>query len=90
VFLYAGDPDEHGELPVLAIDLQDEPVIGVYGAGFDLYLARLVGVVPSPGYALGAGPAGYEHAGRATFERVVGAEALAFAHQDKLALANVL
>ncbi|MBX3160396.1 MAG: hypothetical protein KF773_30810 [Deltaproteobacteria bacterium] len=90
VFLYAGDADEHGELPVLAIDFQDEPTIGVYGAGFDLYLARLVGVVPSPGYALGAGPRGYERAGRATFERIVGPHALAFAHADTLALANVL
>lgn len=94
LFLYAGADnvkrDAHGELPVLGIDFQDEAMIGVYGAGFDLYLGRLLDVVESPGYALGAGPAGYEAAGKKVFERLVGKTWMKSSYEHTLSLSNLL
>ena len=91
LFVYDADGvrDAEGEPPVLGLDIQDEPMIGVYGAGFDLYLARLCDVVPSPGYALGAGPEGYEAAGKAAFARVVGKDMMKSAYEHTLALSCV-
>lgn len=88
LFVYDGPKarDEAGEPPVLGLDIQDEPMIGVYGAGFDLYLARLCDVVPSPGYALGAGPKGYEADGKAAFERVVGKKWMKSSYEHTIAL----
>ncbi len=37
--LRLGDPDVHGETPVLEIDLDDGPELGIAFAGFDLWLA---------------------------------------------------
>ena len=39
-FLYFGDPDEHGEYPVLFIDHDDLPTLGVEWPGFDVWLAE--------------------------------------------------
>lgn len=38
-FLYAGVPDEHGEYPVLIVDTDDLPWVGVAYPGFDAYFA---------------------------------------------------
>lgn len=91
LFVYDGPKarDADGEPPVLGLDIQDEPMIGVYGAGFDLYLARLCEVVPSPGYALGAGPEGYEASGKAAFARVVGKKWLKSAYDETIALSCI-
>lgn len=91
LFVYDGPKarDADGEPPVLGLDIQDEPMIGVYGAGFDLYLARLCDVVPSPGYALGAGPEGYEAAGKAAFARVVGKKWMKSSYEDTIALSCI-
>lgn len=43
-FLYLGDPDEHGEYPVVGIDHDDLPWVGVVEPGFDVWLARELGV----------------------------------------------
>src|SRR5205814_1765922 len=42
--LYFGDPDELGEYPVLFIDHDDMPILGVEYAGFDLYAASMLEV----------------------------------------------
>lgn len=91
LFVYDGPKarDADGEPPVLGLDIQDEPMIGVYGAGFDLYLARLCDVVPSPGYAIGAGPRGYEEAGKAAFARVIGKKWMKSAYEDTIALSCI-
>lgn len=43
-FLYLGDPDELGEYPVLGIDHDDLPELGVEWPGFDTWLAARLGV----------------------------------------------
>jgi ankyrin repeat protein len=43
-FLYFGDPDELGEYPVLFIDHDDMPILGVEYPGFDGWLADLLGI----------------------------------------------
>ncbi|APR88178.1 hypothetical protein A7982_13527 [Minicystis rosea] len=45
-FLYLGAPDEHGEYPVLCIDHDDVPFLGVEHAGFDLWVAEMLGLAP--------------------------------------------
>lgn len=49
--LYLGDPDELGEYPVLFVDHDDLPVIGVEDAGFDVWLARQLGLATEKTYA---------------------------------------
>lgn len=43
--LAVGEPDSLGEYPVLAIDFDDLPFIGLMYPGFDVYLAHTAGVV---------------------------------------------
>lgn len=43
-FLYLGDPDEVGEYPVIGIDHDDLPELGVETPGFDTWLAARLGV----------------------------------------------
>lgn len=43
-FLYLGDPDPLGEYPVVAIDHDDLPWLGVEEPGFDVWLAKQLGV----------------------------------------------
>jgi ankyrin repeat protein len=62
--LYFGDPDEHGEYPVLFIDHDDEPMLGVELPGFDVWMAR----------ALDLEPRGYDDATQATARRLLGAD----------------
>lgn len=38
-FMYAGQPDDHGEYPVFVIDTDDVPWIGLAYPGLDVYLA---------------------------------------------------
>lgn len=42
--LYFGDPDEHGEYPVLDTDHDDVPSLGVAAAGIDVWLAQMLDV----------------------------------------------
>ncbi|MBM7774238.1 hypothetical protein JOD54_004442 [Actinokineospora baliensis] len=50
--LAVGEPDSTGEYPVLALDLDDLPFLGLVYPGFDVYLAHTAGflTVPGPGY----------------------------------------
>jgi ankyrin repeat protein len=48
--LYLGDPDELGEYPVLFIDHDDTPMLGVEHAGFDIWLAIQLGVLPGSAF----------------------------------------
>jgi len=41
--LYFGDPDQHGEYPVLFIDHDDTPLLGVAYPGFDAWLGAALG-----------------------------------------------
>ena len=43
--LSVGQPDAFGEYPVLAVDLDDMPYVGLMYPGFDLYLAHTAGLV---------------------------------------------
>jgi hypothetical protein len=45
-FVYYGAPDEHGEYPVLGIDHDDMPLLEVAHAGFDLWMAEMLGLSP--------------------------------------------
>ena len=45
--LYFGDPDEQGEYPVLYIDHDDLPMLGVEAAGVDVWLAEALGIKAS-------------------------------------------
>jgi hypothetical protein len=89
IFMYGGaknvKADAHGDLPVLGIDFQDEAMVGVFGAGFDVYLGRLLSVVPSISYALGEGPPGYEEASKSAFERLVGEQGMDSSYEYTLA-----
>lgn len=49
--LYLGDPDALGEYPVLFVDHDDLPVIGVEDAGLDVWLARQLGLATDRTYA---------------------------------------
>lgn len=51
--LAVDDPDEAGEYPVLALDVDDMPCIELMYPGFDVYLADTAGVIrrPSGGYS---------------------------------------
>ncbi|MFJ4774671.1 hypothetical protein ACIP88_37170 [Streptomyces uncialis] len=40
------EPDAEGEYPVLALDVDDMPFLGLMYPGFDVYLADLAGLVP--------------------------------------------
>lgn len=75
VFLYAGgEPDATGDRPVLGIDFSDSGVIGVFACGFDVYLARVAGLLTATA-ALGASPPGYEE-DHATSEAVLGGRSI--------------
>jgi hypothetical protein len=50
-FLYLGDPDAHGEYPVLFVDTDDIAVLGVEDAGFDLWIARRLGILGARAFA---------------------------------------
>lgn len=43
--LYVGEPDSHGEYPVLLTDDDDTPYIGVEYPGIDVYLAENAGIL---------------------------------------------
>ncbi|MFD9124618.1 hypothetical protein [Kitasatospora sp. NPDC059571] len=43
-FLYLGEPDSHGEYPVLVADMDDIPYVGVEYPGLDVYLAVEAGL----------------------------------------------
>lgn len=49
--LYFGDPDEYGEYPVLFIDHDDMPILGVEHPGFDAWLADALGLHKQPDHA---------------------------------------
>ncbi|MCB9658339.1 MAG: ankyrin repeat domain-containing protein [Polyangiales bacterium] len=49
--LYLGDPDEQGEYPVLELDQDDVPVMGVAAAGFDVWLGRRLGLLGPRAFA---------------------------------------
>jgi hypothetical protein len=46
------EPDGTGEYPVLVLDNDDQPYMGIMYPGFDVYLAYYAGLLafPSPGY----------------------------------------
>lgn len=44
-FLYVGDADSHGEYPVLLLDTDDVPYLGVEYPGIDVYLGIHTGVI---------------------------------------------
>ncbi|GAA3010804.1 hypothetical protein [Actinokineospora diospyrosa] len=50
--LAVGEPDSVGEYPVLALDLDDLPFLGLMYPGFDVYLGHTAGflTIPGPGY----------------------------------------
>ncbi|SES42407.1 hypothetical protein SAMN04487818_113133 [Actinokineospora terrae] len=50
--LAVGEPDSAGEHPVLALDFDDLPFLGLMYPGLDVYLAHTAGLVelPGPGY----------------------------------------
>lgn len=43
--LYIGEPDSHGEYPVLVIDTDDVPYVGLEYPGFDVYIAEAAGLL---------------------------------------------
>lgn len=43
--LAVGEPDTIGEYPVLALDVDDMPFIGLMYPGFDVYLAHTIGLI---------------------------------------------
>ncbi|MFE3108215.1 hypothetical protein ACFXKJ_12720 [Kitasatospora indigofera] len=59
--LAVGEPDDYGEHPVLALDIDDLPCIELMYPGLDVYLADTAGVitVPGEGYSAAAGDARY-------------------------------
>lgn len=44
--LAVGEPDEVGEYPVLAVDVDDLPFVGLMYPGFDVYAAHTAGLFP--------------------------------------------
>lgn len=57
--LYLGEPDELGEYPVLYVDVDDVPAVGLLAPGFDGYLALAFGSWPTQG-TYGQVPKAYE------------------------------
>jgi hypothetical protein len=47
--LATGEPDEYGEYPVFAIDIDDLPYVGLMYPGFDVYLADTAGLIDRGG-----------------------------------------
>ncbi len=47
-FLYDGAADEHGELPILLTDVDDQPFLALAYPGFDVYLAVQARLVERP------------------------------------------
>ncbi|MEU5690174.1 hypothetical protein [Actinosynnema sp. NPDC020468] len=46
--LAVGEPDSTGEYPVLAVDVDDLPFVGLMYPGFDVYVAHEAGLVEHP------------------------------------------
>lgn len=65
--LFLGATDEHGEYPVLGVDVDDEPNVVVAAPGFDVWLAQQAGLV--------RGLAGYAEDVRAQQKRNLGGRA---------------
>ncbi|MCT9929387.1 hypothetical protein N5079_04055 [Planotetraspora sp. A-T 1434] len=59
--LAVGEPDSRSEYPVLAVDVDDLPFVGLMYPGFDVYLAHTAGLVHRdfPSYTALAGDAVY-------------------------------
>jgi hypothetical protein len=53
-FLYVGKPDSVGEHPVLLVDTDDSPYLGVEYPGIDVYLAVHAGVIEMKGRGYGS------------------------------------
>ncbi|MCA9646171.1 MAG: hypothetical protein H6718_03895 [Polyangiaceae bacterium] len=68
VFLYGAHADAEGELPVLCFAYDDDGILGVFAAGFDVYLARVMGVCKDVSYAIGEGPPAYAKAANAALD----------------------
>lgn len=68
VFLYGAHADKQGELPVLCFAYDDDGILGVFAAGFDVYLARVMGVCEDVSYAIGDGPPAYAKASKAALD----------------------
>lgn len=47
-FVYLSEPDELGEYPVLMLDIDDQPYVGVEYPGIDVYLATHAGLIEAP------------------------------------------
>jgi hypothetical protein len=45
-FIYVGEPDAHGEYPVMCVDTHDIPFVCVYTPGFDVWLAETFKQLP--------------------------------------------
>ncbi|MEZ4375885.1 MAG: hypothetical protein R3B07_34070 [Polyangiaceae bacterium] len=71
VFLYGAHADNQGELPVLCFAYDDDGILGVFAAGFDVYLARVMGVCEDVSYAIGEGPPAYAKASKAALEALL-------------------
>lgn len=71
--LYGALADASGELPVIGLSFGDDGIVGVFGAGFDVYMARVMDVCPHVSYALGEGPAPYAAASRAALDGLLAA-----------------
>jgi hypothetical protein len=50
-FLYLGDPDAHGEYPVIFLDWDTMPLLGAEWPGFDAYLAFRLDLVKEKAFA---------------------------------------
>jgi hypothetical protein len=94
LFLYANAKNvvanKAGNYPVLGLDFQDEPIIGVFAPTIEVYLGRVTGEIPDPGYTLGPGPEGHEKATEEVFKRLIGKRLLKSAYEGTLALANAI
>lgn len=71
--LYGALADASGELPVIGLSFGDDGIVGVFGAGFDVYMARVMDVCPHVSDALGEGPAPYAAASRAALDGLLAA-----------------
>ncbi len=74
--LYAGEADARGEYPILVLDIDDAPYIGIDYPGIDAYLAEAAGILARPAGGYGAflrdeayGPRMRPHADRWFFGR---------------------
>jgi hypothetical protein len=73
LFLYAPVADGDGEPAAIGFCLGDDGFIGVFGAGFDVYLARVMQLCEAVPYAFGPGPAAYADAAESALAAVLAA-----------------